>query len=633
MAASQNTKVWVWCPTEERKDKQFRHPAEIPVAGDMVEASALFIDRIRGPRTARISPVTILQAKGTSFLIAEKGATREVPRHMILPWYEGLLLLDELEAREAETGHIPASWFDQELRGLLDKERSKSQTGRLNSAIYAEKRLLNTCATGPQYVDCEERMFSYRRENIKPDDQIVLVEGEDTDGSYRVKDLSSYIPPWEAFFDQRCGFYQDFYQVKWAHPFSEIDYSSVENGCETLTGATWEPDECIPSQLDHMRLTAKRSWIKKKKRIGAEKQSSEKSSSSPPAFATVKREKPEEPQGPPAKMAKVGSHGAPLDRDILRSKVGHDFVPDSHKEVLGQIRSGWPKKAQDYPTGFAVASPPGFCYEKCDCMDDQRPQKSWETRKGWLEDSGRTSAAAAAIQAFSDQTRFVRRRGQVSRMCFFETAQTLGWDQTHARAALDLAQASEKVIRAALQQIPVSALFADADPVRVPARAFLAEDKDYVSTRFTATMAAGISTSLPQWCHVEPDDGRLVVSFQPESLELPLKVQVNFIQSEGPVGNAACVVVAERFAPSKAPWLLQTPGLVQHFSDPTRCPLERGVRAGLTEHFSELYDFTRKRPHERPLGIWLEGISRILNLLRSAAGANLAFAPTSGRAA
>lgn len=30
-------------------------------------------------------------------------------------------------------------------------------------------------------------------------------------------------------------------------------------------GATWEPDECLPPQLDRIRLREKKSWIERRK--------------------------------------------------------------------------------------------------------------------------------------------------------------------------------------------------------------------------------------------------------------------------------------------------------------------------------------------------------------------------------
>jgi len=317
---------------------------------------------------------------------------------------------------------------------------------------------------------------------------------------------------------------------------------------------------------------------------------------------------------------------------LLHSRVGHDFAPEAIEQTLGQIRSGWPKQPQDYPKGFAVAGPPGFCWNECDCMDDQRPQRSWETRKGWLEDPSRSSAANAAIQAFSEQTRFVRRRGQVSKMCYFETGQGAHHDQTHAQAALELASALQRTLQAVLLQIPVSALGVENDRVRIPARAFLAEDSDYEPLRFSATLSSSAGGGpIPSWAQIDADTGLLSVPRQPAMTELPLQMQVEFGMAEGGVAVATCGITAERHSGTSAPWLMATVPIAQRYHDPNRCPLERGIRVALLEHFNEVYDFSKRQARERPLGAWLETMSRILRLLRSAAGAGLALGANTAR--
>jgi len=310
----------------------------------------------------------------------------------------------------------------------------------------------------------------------------------------------------------------------------------------------------------------------------------------------------------------------------LNSKVGHDFSPGDIEQTLGQIRSGWPKQPQDYPKGYAVASPPGFCWADCDCMDDQRPQKSWETRKAWLEDPARSSAAQAAIQMFSGQTRFVRRRGQVSKLCYFETAQGQFLDQTHNKAALELGSTIERAIQTVLQHIPVNALMNEADQVRIPCRAFLSEDSDYEPLRCHASLASG-GGPLPNWVSLDPDIGWISATRQPTPSELPLQLRVEFAHAEGTVQTANCSVIAES---AQSSWMMVTVPIAQRFNEPARCPLERGVRAALHEHFNELYDFNKRISRDRPLGAWLQTMGCIMRLLRSAGGSSLAFS-TQGR--
>merc|ERR1711963_1227834 len=97
------------------------------------------------------------------------------------------------------------------------------------------------------------------------------------------------------------------------------------------------------------------------------------------------------------------------------------------------VRTGWPRTPEEYPPGYGVASPPGFCSTFCDCMDDARMQHHWEVHKAWLEDRQRTQDVKCTIEAFS------RRSGvEVRGRSDFQTAQTKLPDQTHSRAALDL---------------------------------------------------------------------------------------------------------------------------------------------------------------------------------------------------
>mmetsp|Transcript_16192 Transcript_16192/g.48089 ORF Transcript_16192/g.48089 Transcript_16192/m.48089 type:complete len:641 (-) Transcript_16192:72-1994(-) len=639
--AAQSTQCWVWCPASQTKGAQFKHPAEVPL-DDEDAARACFVECVKGPRVARISPAMLLQTKGNLCLIAEKGATREVPKYMVLPWYEGLLILETLEANEGQPGFLAVGWFDSELKAVLDKERGKFSAGRLNGTLYAEKRLINIAVTGARFSD-GEREWQYRREKLRSDDIASLADGEDAGGYFGVKEVIDYLPPWEAFLKEKCGFYQEFYQVQWSHPFSVVDYSSVENG--SGTGATWEPDECLPADLDALRLQAKKTWIRRRRE--AEKEAAKRPQGSPspgnapsasPSGGSVKRPNVVTPTQatrstppPPAKVARLRRDGEALDRDMMHSRVGHDFEPGDAEKKLGHIRSGWPKSAAEYPRGYAVASPPGFCWAECDCMDDARPQRTSELRKGWLEDLPRAEAAKVAIAAFSEQKSFVFRRGTVSKRCYFETATENTGDLTHAQAASDLAHFVDRALHAVLQKIPAASLSSEGDPVIIPARMVLSEDLDYEPLRF---MAAS-DVELPPWARVDSDTGRLALNRLPTANELPAQLRIQFAHAEGRLEDtgAHLTVTVIPDMPTQA-WVMATKPLVDRFADVSKSNLERGVRASLQERFSEIYDFDGNGGKgialQRPLGVWLDVMGRILRLLRSAAGANLAF-PHRGR--
>lgn len=633
---------WVWKAAQP--SQEFKHPADVPTGEDEATIQSVFVERRRGPATSRISQATFLRAqKGGMVEIAEKGVLMVVPKSQVLHWYEGLLLLDEIEQASTQAGNIQAEWWNDDLKQVLEKER---KTRQLNAMLYTEKRLLKTAVTGAAFVDGEGKEWKHRREGLTGEEK-PPTDGADGGGFFKMKEIIGYMPPWEAFADERCGFYQDFYQVRWEFPFSEVDYASVENGSKTEVGATWEPDECLPAHMDNFRLKAKREWIKTMREKDAVKKEQETkelkenglkrksedstttptgsavNSSPPPLSAAVRRES-EDAAAAALPTGKRRKDGLPLEQDILRCRVGHDFNPEAAQLSLTHIRSGWPKKAEDYPKGFGVAGPPGFCLPNCDCMDDQRPQRPWETRKGWLEEKTRSQAALDAMAAFSAQTKFVRRRGQVSKMFFFQSPEGKTHDKTFAQAAQDLGSAVEKAVTNVLEGgLPVASLEAALDPVRVPARGFVIDTDDYEPLRYEAALQDG--SDLPAWVNLEQDDGRLVLTSAPNPADLPLQVLVSFYHAEGSTQQARCAIVSESTPLVSAPWNLATAPLFQKYVDTKSCPLERGVRFGLLEHFQEVYDYHGKVPRQLTLGAWLNSMSKIARHLRSASGANLAL--------
>lgn len=635
MSSQGSNPVWVWSAVGA--NVPFRHPSEIPV--QVGSAKASFGDDIRGPRIARISAATLLQSKGLTCLIAERGATREVPKSQILTWYEGLLLLQELETAQGPN-HISASWCDEELRTILQEQRTKFR--HLSAALYAERKLATVAVTGVRFVDADDKEYSFRRENVRADAKFNYQPHPDQgDGYFQIRDVIGYLPPWEAFCHSKCGFYQDFYSVRWAHPFSEVDYSSVENGCSALTGVTWEPDECLPSYLDPLRAVAKRTWIKSRRerehrmndeRLRAQctqapKPGLDLDTGEPPSkrlrtsdmalqeeqSASVKVE-PKEEKKPQVKLVRNKRSGEPLERDLYRTTHGHDFEADDQDAFSG-IRSGWPKSIQEYPVGYGVADPPGFCREGCDCMDDQRPQRSWEMSKPWLEDPARASAANACIEALSNHTNFVRRRGQVSRMCYFETATTNLGDETHARAALNLASMVQRGVSEAVKLLPLSEI-RSRDDVHIPGIAFLTDEVDYEPLRYDNTSSD--QSPPPPWLHLSPSSGLL---YADSSASENAKLQFEIRHVEGLVTAVQYSVVAN-WSGAK-PWVTATGPIMRHFNDLNTCSLEASLRVLLTERFSQLFDFTAKVVHDVPLGMWLGVMTGTLRMLRAAAMGNV----------
>mmetsp|Transcript_81009 Transcript_81009/g.228241 ORF Transcript_81009/g.228241 Transcript_81009/m.228241 type:complete len:678 (+) Transcript_81009:107-2140(+) len=652
---------WVWHPAE--RNQGFRHPADVPFENVALAKSA-FLEGFRGPRLARISKVDILASRpGNRCLIAERGETREVCSSMTLQFGEGLLLLQELEQMRGQPGRLEASWFNDELKGILNKALAKWNTERLSGTGFVESMLLRTAVTGQKVTDFDGKEHSYRR-HIKEHERLDLVEGQNEGSFFRMKDIIGYIPPWEAFHDARCGFYQDFYLVRWEHSSSQVDCAATENGSAEEPGASWEPDECVPACLDALRLAAKTNWVKacraREAQVKATRLTPTMSplgmavrrtptmspfgmasrGTPPPAAAAVriKRERPlDVPAPPPAKLARRRRDDLPLERDVVHSSIGHDFAPEALGEfALSQIRIGWPTKAEEYPPGFSAASPPGLRSEACDCMEDNRRQKPEETFKVWLEeapeDSARAAAAHGAIEMFAQQGQllnFLMRRGSVSNQHFLQPAQQSTFPgQTGETAAAHLAASINRAMKAVLGEVPVGSLIG-AETVRVPSRTFLPESVDYEPLRIIASPRM-LGARMPDWIRINPDDGQIAVSRQPSAFELPLRLRLEFDAAEGPVaaegrGIVICadlVVVARAAAPAGAPWTLATAELEQLYSE---CALERGVRAGLHDHFDKIYDFNMRSPRLMPLGKWLEVVYRISRLLAVAASGSLAL--------
>lgn len=568
---------------------------------------------------ARICSATLLQHKGDISVIAENGVVREIPTSYVLPWYEGLLLIEQMERSKGTPDRLHAHWCGDELLKVLEHERAKFKNGFLSSALYIERRLLNVAVTGGSFVDKDNRR-TYRRESVKADDEAANAEGVQEGPFFKVKEIIGYLPPWEAFCHEKCGFYQDFYEVRWEFPFSEVDYSRVENGSDTTTGATWEPDENLPFQLDSLRIEAKKDWISKRRaheqRIAsvAKRKAAEKEPDRPaleePSQKAPKLEVPEKDASVNApKLARTRRDGKPLIPDMFRLTKGHDFVPPK-SDGFASIRCGWPRRPKDYPPGYEVANPPGFCRDSCDCMDDQRPQKSWETHKSWLEDSTRSEMARAAIENLTNQKAMVRKRGVVSKMFYFETITGNLGNMTRQRSALDLAGDIRQAIAQMMKCIPVNALV-PGSKVFLPTPALLDDLEDYLPLEFE------IITPAPTWLHLEPSSGELFTTEVPSlSCDLPLTIELR--SSEGLAGTVKCMILPNAPLGADAVWVRKlTPMVIQRFSNQALCGLDLGVRDIVAGHFQEIYDFNRKQPRAIPLGLWLKVNVRILRLLRA----------------
>jgi len=604
MADKVGKPLWVWSHTATKRGATFQHPADIPV-DDEALAKACFSDNMRGPRVARICPAKILQDKGDVFTIAVGDEPpRDVDKDLLLPWYEGLLLLEEIEA--AAPGKV--AWINAELKAILEQERTKVK-GKLRSFPYVEKMLMKQAITGRRFVDNEGRVCKYRRQPLRGDLEISLEDGEEGDNFFKIREVSGYLPPWEAFCHEKCGFWQEFYQVRWESPCANVDYSKVENCIDGEVGTTWEPDECLPAHLDPLRIAAKRAWLKARKEEAESLQQQRQLAS--------KRARVQEEERKPVRVARARRDGEPLQRDMLKAALGHDFAPP-RPESLRELCSGWPMCAEEYPPGFGVADPPGFCFRGCDCMDDMRMQQPWETQKKWIEKPERTQAALSAINDLSRQTHFLMRRGTVSNHCYFETAGNKQGNATHAKAALELASAIEKAIAIVMKAVPFQSLGTKGEPVRIPAAVTLSgPNLDYEPLRFTSQVP------LPPWLHLHPDNGQLTLKADaPIFISEPLVLMVALNHLEGSVGAAAVTITPEKTEGLSTPWARNTMPIAELFSVCVET-MESSARIIMMGHFGNVFDLSRRVPREVGLGEWLNVTSRLLRMLRSSSTSNI----------
>ncbi|CAJ1396654.1 unnamed protein product [Effrenium voratum] len=589
MAQQQATHVWIWDPVD---NNSFIHPGENP-NNDEALAKQRFVEKVCGPRIARLSKAKLLDRKGTTSMVArEDGSNHEVPMSRVLPWIEGLLVLQEIEDSDS-----PPAWFTDHFREILEKERIKYAKSVIPGALYVERKLTLQAVTGAKY-DLDDHQYNFRREKVNQDEPIPEATDEElAPGFWKIHDITGYMPPWEAFCHQKCGLYQDFYQVRWDRPFLEADYSRVENGCVGVPGATWEPDECLPPHLDALRVREKKLWAKKRKEQELLEVANKAAKRSRSDASLVDSSSPQADK-PPPKMARYRRDGKLLIPDMFRSKIGHDFAPEAMDDRSSNIRVGWPRKAEEYPEGFGCAAPPGFCLPGCDCMDDQRPQKPWETVKNWLEDPQRSSEAQASIEHLSAQQRFVRRRGQ---------------DHTQTRAAYALAQEVELQIKTALKDVPLSALMDATDQVRIPAVAYLKSGEDYAPVRFELSP----TSTARAWATIGPEDGLLKCHVAPATRPATVQVELHYPEACSAVLNLL-VTSSERPA-----WRTGTAGVVAKFQDVQTCPLARNARIVLQEHLSKVYNFDLRAPKEVLFGQWLGCMELLLRMLRSLAMANV----------
>eukprot|EP00746_Dinoflagellata_sp_MGD_P074976 gnl/MRDRNA2_/MRDRNA2_30213_c0_seq2.p1 gnl/MRDRNA2_/MRDRNA2_30213_c0~~gnl/MRDRNA2_/MRDRNA2_30213_c0_seq2.p1 ORF type:complete len:676 (+),score=135.19 gnl/MRDRNA2_/MRDRNA2_30213_c0_seq2:167-2194(+) len=657
--------VWVWCDAAKQSPSlPPRDPAEIPTT--KIEAKKAFHKDLKGPKLVRLGKAMQLglpDPKTKMCTIEEEGSTRLVPQGIVLPWYEGLLLLQELEKkgpRDQSNGTV--QWEDK-LKQTLIEERSKRKD--LSSALYIEKKLMNVAVTGPNYEDSEGKEWNHRRKEVKESEH-VLEEGQDGNGFFKVLQIDGYLPPWEAFCHPKCGLYQDFYRVRWGAPYSEVDYSGTESGCQGVLGATWEPDECLPPYLDSMRLGAKKKWLTRQQDLEqAEKQKAERraieerknssSSLTETVEATAQKRKAEAEASDHSNNVKSTVKVEDVKVKKEETKVQKDEVelvaPDAKKAKKEQredryeqrmppnpnhqedltvhtlrhiwnnqnistftdIKKGWPKHLTQYPKGFSPCMPPGPCWDGCDCMDDQRPQRPWETQKQWLENQNRSQAASDSLKKLEmdgQEQGFVRRRGTVSKMCFFETPANTQHNEARIRMYKELIATIMNEIKTLLRKIPVEELSDSwSEPVYIPACGWLQDQLDYLPVRYLPQDRA----AFPSWLSLQPCTGEIRAEDPPPNARASVEVQL--VHPEGRVAKVQIEVKPQEERESHIKISCRTVALALKKADIS----SRRVKACIDQELSALYDIDRQEAHGVSLGKCLHHLANMCSMARAAA--------------
>lgn len=237
-----------------------------PCSNRAVDAAKL--GKRRGPQAFRLAPAVDVGRVEDLVMLETDNREMRVKPGLVLEWDEGLLVLDALMRSSNCT------WLNEELVQICVQENSRRN---LASSLYVTSRFLNAAVTGPHFISREGKIFAHRRSPLRND---TCPEADDLPaGWYKVDRLLEYLPPWEALAHPKCGLYQEWYLVLWAPPHLMDSYANTAQGSEQHPHATWEPDECLPDDLDLLRKSAKRRWLetqsaKKARRVAKARQKS-----------------------------------------------------------------------------------------------------------------------------------------------------------------------------------------------------------------------------------------------------------------------------------------------------------------------------------------------------------------------
>lgn len=592
---------WIWRGT---KNKQPADPSQPPLTA--AEHKRRLENTEWGPFVARLCPVEVLSGGPEGNMKCKDLASQDVfdvPFHESLPWYEGLLALDTMKKC-----NLRPNWFNAYLESVLNSNRQKQTNKEFNAIQYVRLKLKTTAATGPSFTDSAGHEHKHRRQLksklSKP------TQGETTSTHFACHGIKGYLPPWEAMLHKSCGLYQDYYLVHWE------DETSIKPNVESsshLAGCSWEPDECVPDDMDAIRIEAKEEWLKEERTLDPSM------IFDIPLSAKRFYEESQESLNKKMKIMKMTANpnGQPINCDFHNPFTKHGWKEkppsDDRQRDEANIKKGWPKSAAEYPAGYGPANPPGFCREDCDCMED------WHLGKKELEDREQDKPAnkfrATHGQASLDNLAacgLVNKRGSVSNQCYFEVIQLQPFSASKFRS--DAGQL-RSLIFSTMEEFPG----------KIPIHAFMRDENDSLCKTLIRALVffhlqGGLLPSRydfdskPTWLSIEPS-GELHVTAEPPELRegttQSIVVKLTFDNIPKEVLRQEMTIKVGNFAKDREKELQ----LMQKMTLPiTRAmqdmKLMPRLRRCLEQRLSPAVDFSKAGGtlREPSLGIWLQAM-------------------------
>jgi hypothetical protein len=380
--------------------------------------------------------------------------------------------------------------------------------------------------------------------------------------------------------------------------------------------------------MDPIRVTAKQQFIKSQReneqKAVAEQNAKKTETIQIPSGSpdSQKRASPTEtPTGTPPQRKRHKRDGSRLDRDIFSRDIGHDLKATS-EEALGGIRVGWPKSAKDYPVGYGVASPPGFCSPSCDCMDDARLQTIEELTKKWLEQmdkaSGRLQNINNSWKAF-EAKEFIWRRGLTTNQpCIMCTSQhpDAGVPQKHsdtpgAKACREFARSVMMAIQEVLNDIPVTE-FSGPKRIRIPVEAFIHSSVDYVPVRHEFSD----DSITPKWLSIDTSSGDIFPSSdlgESELAEARKGIHAKVVarhMDDSVAGSVKIHISGSQVSRCEKTSMMIARRLLES-------GMEQSMMDILKSTLSELCDFEARSGHNVSVARWLEVMSQVRRMART----------------